>query len=185
MAGAADGAEPAEVDPLFAGHGDVAAAMAEVDWAGTPLGPSRSWPRELRTVVRVLLTSRFSMWMAWGPDLTFFYNDSYRRDTLRSKHPGALGRPFREVWSEIYDDVLPQVTAVIERGESTWDEDLLLYLERNGWPEETYHTFSYSPLADEQGTIRGLFCAVAETTPRVLSERRMAFLRDLATSRPR
>ncbi|MCD2185687.1 SpoIIE family protein phosphatase [Actinomycetospora soli] len=182
MAGAADGAEPAEVDPLFAGHGDVAAAMAQVDWAGTPLGPSRSWPRELRTVVRVLLTSRFSMWMAWGPDLTFFYNDSYRRDTLRSKHPGALGRPFREVWSEIYDDVLPQVTAVIERGESTWDEDLLLYLERNGWPEETYHTFSYSPLADEQGTIRGLFCAVAETTPRVLSERRMAFLRDLATA---
>ncbi|WP_433803438.1 ATP-binding protein [Actinomycetospora sp. CA-084318] len=182
MAGAADEVDPTGVDPLFATGGDVAAAMAEVDWAATPLGPSRSWPRELRTVVRVLLTSRFSMWMAWGPDLTFFYNDSYRRDTLRSKHPGALGRPFREVWSEVYDAVLPRVTAVIERGESTWDEDLLLFLERHGWPEETYHTFSYSPLADEHGTIRGLFCAVAETTPRVLAERRMAFLRDLATA---
>ncbi|GLZ53897.1 SpoIIE family protein phosphatase [Actinomycetospora sp. NBRC 106378] len=172
----------AGVDPLFAGDGDVASAMAEVDWSATPLGPSRSWHQELRTVVRVLLASRFSMWMAWGPELTFFYNDSYQRDTLRGKHPWALGRPFREVWSEVYDAVLPQVTAVTERGESTWDEDLLLHLERNGWPEETYHTFSYSPLADEQGRIHGLFCAVTETTPRVLSERRMAFLRDLATA---
>ncbi|NYD35023.1 SpoIIE family protein phosphatase [Actinomycetospora corticicola] len=170
------------MDPLFAVDGDVAAAMAGVDWSSTPLGPSRSWPQELRTVVRVLLTSRFSMWMSWGPDLTFFYNDSYRRDTLRTKHPWALGRPLREVWSEIYDAILPQVRAVTERGESTWDEDLLLYLERNGWPEETYHTFSYSPLTDEQGNLHGLFCAVAETTPRVLSERRMAFLRDLATA---
>lgn len=181
MSASPDG-DGAGVDPLFAGDGEVAAAMAEVDWSATPLGPSRTWPPELRTVVRVLLTSRFSMWMAWGPELTFFYNDSYRRDTLRAKHPWALGRPFREVWSEIYDAVRPQVTAVIERGESTWDEDLLLHLERNGWPEETYHTFSYSPLTDEQGRIRGLFCAVAETTPRVLSERRMAFLRDLATA---
>ena len=163
MAGA-DGTGGSDVDPLFTVDGDVAAAMAEVDWSATPLGPSRSWPQELRTVVRVLLTSRFSMWMAWGPDLTFFYNDSYRRDTLRAKHPWALGRPFREVWSEVYDAVLPQVTAVTERGESTWDEDLLLYVERNGWPEESYHTFSYSPLADEQGRIHGLFCAVAEVS---------------------
>ncbi|WP_084681598.1 SpoIIE family protein phosphatase [Actinomycetospora chiangmaiensis] len=182
MAGASDEAHVGQVDPLFAADGDVAAAMAEVDWAATPLGPSRSWPQELRTVVRLLLTSRFSMWMAWGPDLTFFYNDAYRRDTLRAKHPWALGRPFREVWAEIYDAVRPQVTAVTERGEATWDEDLLLYLERNGWPEETYHTFSYSPLVDEQGEVHGLFCAVAETTPRVLSERRMAFLRDLASA---
>lgn len=182
MAGASDEAHGGDVDPLFAGDGDAAAAMAAVDWAATPLGPSRSWPQELRSVVRVLLSSRFSMWMAWGPELSFFYNDSYRRDTLRSKHPWAMGRPFREVWSEVYDAVLPQVTAVIERGESTWDEDLLLHVERNGWPEESYHTFSYSPLADEQGEIHGLFCAVAETTPRVLSERRMAFLRDLASA---
>ncbi|MDL5158646.1 SpoIIE family protein phosphatase [Actinomycetospora termitidis] len=170
------------VDPLFAGRAGVAEAMAAVDWAATPLGPSQDWPTSLRSVVRVLLTSRFSMWMAWGPELTFFYNDSYQRDTLRGKHPWAVGRPFREVWSEVYDAVSPQVRAVIDHGESTWDEDLLLHLERHGWPEETYHTFSYSPLADEDGRVHGLFCAVVETTPRVLSERRMAFLRDLASA---
>ncbi|HEY2192589.1 MAG TPA: SpoIIE family protein phosphatase [Actinomycetospora sp.] len=182
MSQTGDAPTPASMDPLFAGQAGVARDMAAVDWAATPLGPPSGWPSALRDVVRVLLTSRFSMWMAWGPDLTMFYNEAYRAATLRRKHPWALGRPFDEVWAEIREDLTPQIRTVLEDGEATWDEDLLLYLERNGWPEETYHTFSYSPLYDGDRGVQGLLCVVAETTERVLAERRMAFLRDLASA---
>lgn len=127
----------------------------------------------------MLLDSQFSMWMAWGPDLTMFYNDAYRRDTLRDKHPWALGRSAREVWAEVWDDVSPLIGSVLAGGGATWDEDLLLFLERSGYPEETYHTFSYSPL-HEGGAVAGMLCVVTENTDRVLSERRMQTLRDLA-----
>ncbi|NMO93814.1 SpoIIE family protein phosphatase [Actinomycetospora sp. TBRC 11914] len=170
------------MDPLFADQAGVARDMAAVDWAATPLGPPSGWPTALRDVVRVVLTSRFAMWMAWGPELTMFYNDAYRAATLRRKHPWALGRPFDEVWAEIRETLTPQIRTVLEDGEATWDEDLLLYLERYGWPEETYHTFSYSPLYDGDRGVQGLLCVVAETTERVLAERRMAFLRDLASA---
>ena len=139
-----------DVEPLFAGGGLLGAAMATADWAQTPLGPPPSWPPELRSIVRMLLTSRFPMWMAWGPRLTMFYNDAYRHDTLRAKHPWALGRPASEVWAEIWDDIGPRIASVLATGVATWDEDLLLFLERSGYAEETYHTFSYSPL-DERG----------------------------------
>ncbi len=182
MSDTGDASTPQSPDPLFAGQAGVARDMAAVDWAATPLGPPAQWPSALRNVVRVLLTSRFAMWMAWGPQLTMFYNDAYRHATLRRKHPWALGRPFDEVWAEIREAVTPQIRSVLEDGESTWDEDLLLFLERNGWPEETYHTFSYSPLAGEDGRVQGLLCVVTETTERVLAERRMAFLRDLASA---
>ncbi len=182
MSQTGDAPTPECVDPLFAGQEGVARDMAAVDWAATPLGPPSGWPTALRDVVRVLLTSRFSMWMAWGPELTMFYNDAYRAATLRRKHPWALGRPFDEVWAEVREDVTPRIRTVLDDGEATWDEDLLLYLERDGWPEETYHTFSYSPLHDGEGSVQGLLCVVAETTERVLAERRMAFLRDLASA---
>ncbi|HET9254830.1 MAG TPA: SpoIIE family protein phosphatase [Pseudonocardiaceae bacterium] len=169
-------------DPLFTGGGQLGQVMAGWDWAATPLGPSQSWPASLRSVVRILLTSRFSMWMGWGPELTFFYNDAYWSDTLRAKHPWALGRPAREVWAEIWEDIGPRLESVVNSGVATWDEDLLLFLERSGYPEETYHTFSYSPLlgADaENATVAGILCVVTEGTDRVLGERRMATLRDL------
>ena len=117
-------------------------------------GRRSSWPRSLQTVVRVVLTSRFSMWMAWGPELTFFCNDAYRRDTLGTKYPWALGRPAREVWAEIWPDIGPRIERVLRTGVATWDEALLLFLERSGYPEETYHTFSYSPLTDDDGRDR-------------------------------
>ena len=166
-------------DPLFAGGGELGRAMAERDWSATPLGPPEAWPAELRSVVRIVLTSRFSMWMAWGPDLTMFYNDAYRRDTLRTKHPWALGRPAREVWAEIWHDIGPRISSVLETGESTWDEALLLFLERSGYPEESYHTFSYSPLADADGTVTGMLCVVSEDTERVIGERRLRVLSEL------
>ncbi|MGY1638234.1 SpoIIE family protein phosphatase [Geodermatophilus sp. SYSU D00742] len=167
---------------LFAGGGEVGRAMAGREWARTPLGPPDGWPRELRNVVRIMLTSRFPMWAAWGPDLTFFYNDAYRRDTLQTKHPWALGRPASEVWAEIWHDIGPRVRSVLDTGVATWDEDLLLFLERSGYPEETYHTFSYSPLGDDHGHAQGMLCVVTENTERVVGERRVAALRDLAAA---
>ncbi|HVW33838.1 MAG TPA: SpoIIE family protein phosphatase, partial [Acidimicrobiia bacterium] len=158
----------------------VAEAMAECDWTATAVGPPDSWPAALKTQVRILLGSRFSMWMGWGPELTFFYNDAYARDTLRVKHPWALGRPAREVWAEIWPDIGPRITQVVTTGEATWDEDLRLFLERSGYPEETYHTFSYSPMADDGGDVLGLLCVVSEGTDRVIGERRTTMLRDLA-----
>ncbi|KDE97795.1 histidine kinase [Mycolicibacterium aromaticivorans JS19b1 = JCM 16368] len=155
--------------------------LAKVDWASTPLGPSADWPQSLRTAVSIALSSRFSMWMAWGPDLTFFCNDAYRRDTLGRKYPWALGRPLSEVWAEIWDDVGPRVGRVLATGEATWDEGLMLFLERSGYPEETYHTFSYSPLRDEAGQVVGVLCVVSEDTERVIGERRMATLRHLGS----
>ncbi|WP_310435632.1 SpoIIE family protein phosphatase [Streptomyces sp. 3330] len=121
------------------------------------------------------------MWMAWGPDLTFFCNAAYRRNTLGRKYPWALGRPAREVWSEIWSDVSPRIDHVLASGESTWDEALLLFLERSGYREETYHTFSYSPLRDDAGAVVGMLCVVSEETQRVVGARRMATLRDLGS----
>jgi signal transduction histidine kinase len=150
------------------------------DWGSTPLGPSATWPDSLMAVVRILLTSRFPMWMAWGPDLTFLYNDAYRRTTLGKKHPWALGRPAAQVWHEIWKDIGPRIHQVMETGEATWDETLLLILERGGYPEETYHTFSYSPLSGSDGQIVGMLCVVMEDTVRVIGERQLASLGALA-----
>ena len=166
---------------LFAADEEVGRDLAAVDWAATPLGPPGSWPQSLQTAVDILLSSRFSMWMAWGAQLTFFCNAAYRRDTLGRKYPWALGRPAREVWAEIWDDIGPRIGTVLATGKATWDEALLLFLERSGYPEETYHTFSYSPLRDDVGAVVGMLCVVSEDTERVIGERRMATLRDLGS----
>ncbi len=162
--------------------GTVGRDLAAIDWAATALGPPEAWPASLRAVVRTMLGSRFSMWLAWGPELTFFCNEAYRRDTLASKYPWALGRPAREVWAEIWPEIGPRIDRVLATGESTWDEALLLYLERAGYTEESYHTFSYSPLVDDAGAVAGMLCVVSEDTEGVVSARRMATLRDLGAA---
>jgi signal transduction histidine kinase len=165
---------------LFEGGGEVGALMREKDWSSTSLGPPEQWPQSLRTVVRIVLTSRYAMWLGWGPDLAFLYNDAYAHMTLGAKHPWALGRPANEVWAEIWPQLRPRIDKVLSTGEATWDEGLLLFLERNGYPEETYHTFSYSPLPDDAGDVTGNFCVVTEETERVIGERRLSALRILA-----
>ncbi len=160
---------------------DLAVAIEARDWSASGLGPPDQWPALLQTMVSLVVGSRFSMWMGWGPDLCFFYNAAYARDTLGVKHPGALGRPFREVWPEILDEIAPRLQAVLTEGAATWDEALMLFLERSGYKEETYHTFSYSPIREADGRVVGLLCVVSEETQRVLAERRMATLRDLAS----
>ena len=166
---------------VFTSDPEVGADLARVDWAATPLGAPREWPQSLQTAVSILLSSRFPMWMAWGEELTFFCNAAYRRDTLGRKYPWALGRPASEVWAEIWGDIGPRIDAVLGTGRATWDEGLLLFLERSGYTEETYHTFSYSPLRDDAGHVVGMLCVVSEDTERVIGERRMATLRDLGS----
>jgi len=166
---------------FFTVGGEVGRDLTQVDWASTPLGPPEDWAQSLQTTVSILLTSRFAMWMAWGPELTFFCNDAYRRDTLGRKYPWALGRPAREVWAEIWPDISPRIDHVMTTGDATWDAALLLFLERSGYPEESYHTFSYSPLRDDHGAIVGFLCVVSEDTMQVIAERRIATLRELGS----
>jgi signal transduction histidine kinase/DNA-binding response OmpR family regulator len=172
--------KPSSDISFLAGDGEMAALMRAKDWSETPVGPVESWSQSLCTVVQIMLGSRFAMWMSWERDRTFFYNDAYR-PTLGSKHPWALGAPASEVWAEIWPAIGPRIEIVEQRGEATWDEGLLLFLERHGYPEETYHTFSYSPLPDDDGGIGGMLCVVTEETERVIGERRLRILREVAT----
>ncbi|MFO0589023.1 MAG: ATP-binding protein [Polyangiaceae bacterium] len=166
-------------DSLFEGEGEVCRLYREMDFEHTDLGPVSSWPTSLRTVVRVLLQSRFPMQLWWGPELLSIYNDSYRQ-ILGDKHPGAMLAPASRVWAEIWDVLGPR-TEVILRGEpATWDEHLLLLMNRKGYVEETYFTFSYSPVPDDAGAICGVLVTCQETTEQVQRERELATLRDLS-----
>ena len=166
----------------LAGGGDMGALMRSMDWSATSLGPVEQWPQSLRTSVSTCLNSRFAILIWWGPDLIMLYNDAYR-EIIAGKHPAALGHPGRECWPEIWDIIGPMLRSVVENGEATWSDDLLLLLERHGYPEECYFTFSYSPIRDESGAVGGVFTPVAETTERVVGERRLRTLRDLASHR--
>jgi PAS domain S-box-containing protein len=166
---------------VFSADEEVGADLARVRWETTPLGVPAGWPQSLQTAVSILLSSRFPMWMAWGPELTFFCNAAYRRDTLGRKYPWALGRPARQVWAEIWNDIGPRIDRVLSTGQATWDAALLLFLERSGYQEESYHTFSYSPLRDDDRRVVGMLCVVSEDTQQVIGERRMATLRDLGS----
>ena len=165
---------------VLSSGGEVGALMRAKDWSKTPLGSVSSWPQSLRTAVSICLHSRFELFIWWGPELVMLYNDAYRQ-TLRSKHPWALGKPGSVVWSEIWDVIGPMLEHVMQTGEATFSDDLLLFIERHGYPEETYHTFSYSPILDEAGGVGGVFTAVTQTTDNVIGERRLRTLRDLAT----
>jgi signal transduction histidine kinase len=171
---------PVPYADIFVGNGEMAELMRRHDWASISLGPPERWPEGLKVALRLLLTSRFEMWLGWGPDIAFFYNDAYR-PTLGIKHPKSLGAPTRVLWAEIWDELKDRIESVYRDGTATWDRALLLILERSGYPEETYHTFSYSPLLGDTGKVEGLFCAVSEETERVLSERRLSTLSVLAS----
>ncbi|HEY3731086.1 MAG TPA: ATP-binding protein [Steroidobacteraceae bacterium] len=164
---------------FLAGGGEMGARMRALDWTGTPLGAPEQWPQSLKTIVRVMLDSRYAMWLLWGPELTFFCNDAYL-PTVGIKGDWVLGARSDKVWEEIWPDIGPRIAQVLKRGQATWDEALLLFLERSGYPEETYHTFSYSPVYNDDSHITGMLCVVTEVTDRVIGERRLQVLRDLA-----
>jgi PAS domain S-box-containing protein len=166
--------------PWLVGGGAMGDLMRSKPWQGTPLGPIENWPQSLKVTAGICISSRFDLIVWWGPELIMLYNDSYCR-TLGEKHPRALGTPGREVYPEIWDVIGPMLRHVLETGEATWSADLLLLLERNGYPEETYHTFSYTPIRDEHGQVVGVITPVTETTDEVISQRRLLTLRDLAS----
>ena len=166
---------------FLAGGGEMGARMRALDWSQTPLGPVAAWPQSLKTIVRVMLDSRYAMWMLWGPELTFFCNDAYL-PTVGMKRDWVLGARSDKVWEEIWPDIGPRIQRVLEEGRATWDEGLPLFLERYGFPEESYHTFSYSPIYDDASRIAGMLCVVTEVTDRIIGERRLRVLRDLAAS---
>jgi len=161
-------------DDLFPDGGRVGALMRVHDWSTSPLGPPATWSQSLRTVVDLLLQSQFPMFVAWGKDLGFLYNDPYA-EILGAKHPRAIGQRFYDIWSEIWPDISPLIDAAMA-GQATYREDLSLVMNRKGFDEQTWFTFSYSAVRDDSGKVAGMFCAVSETTQRVLAERA---LRDL------
>jgi PAS domain S-box-containing protein len=154
---------------FMAGGGKVGALMRSHDWTKSPLGHPRTWPQSLRSVVGLLLESRFPMFVAWGKQFGFLYNDAYA-EILGAKHPRALGARFEDIWSEIWSDISPLIASAMA-GEATYREDLPLVMNRRGFGEETWFTFSYSPVRDEDGRVAGIFCAVAETTQKIIAEK--------------
>ena len=157
-------------DLLGVAQSEMAQRVRNFDWASTPLGPIESWPQSLLIAVSICLNSRFPMFVWWGPKLINIYNDGYI-PMLGARHPRALGRPARDSWDDIWADVGPQADLVMHKGQATWNERVHLRMERHGFPEDTWFTWSYSPIYDESGRVGGLFCAVTEDTPRVLAER--------------
>ncbi len=158
----------------------MARRMRELDWSTTPLGPVDRWPQSLRTSVSNSLNCAFPIVVWWGPELVILYNDEYQAILGRAKHPAALGERGAKVWAEIWDVIGPMLFQVMERAEETRSRDLLLHIDREGYAEEAYFSFSYAPIHDERGNVGGIFCPVIETTEKVIGERRLRTLRDLA-----
>ena len=143
--------------------------IEEHDWSGSSLGSRGTWPPALRSTLALMLACPTPMFLAWGPDLLCFYNDAYR-PILGYRVETALGRPFREVWGSIWSDIEPLVTATLA-GESCTVTDMRLDLSRQGAPEESWWTFTYSPVFDDDGKVAGLLWVTGETTARVVAER--------------
>jgi len=172
-------AVPSAAADLLSGGGELGARLRDHDWTSSPLGDPQAWPRSLKTATRIMLTSRQPIWIGWGRDLTYLYNDAYK-SIIGGKHPWALGRPAAEVWPEIWHEVGPMLATAMKGDEGTYVEEQLLIMERDGYPEETYYTFSYSPVPDDNGEVGGIICANTDDTRRVIGERQLALLRELA-----
>jgi signal transduction histidine kinase/DNA-binding response OmpR family regulator len=164
---------------FLTGGGEMGERMRALDWSTTPLGAAADWPQNLKTCVRIVLTSRQPMFVWWGDALVNLYNDAYK-SIVGGKHPTALGQPAHVVWREIWDQVGPRAEQTMRGNEGTYDEALLLIMERNGYPEETYYTFSYSPVPNDRGGTGGIICANTDDTRRIIGERQLALLRELA-----
>jgi signal transduction histidine kinase len=173
---------PSKTDDLnwLSGGGEMGALIRSMDWSKTPLGPPQDWPQSLRTSVSLCLSSTFPILVAWGHDDIQIYNDAYR-PICGDLHPLSMGAPFKEVWAS----ALPVVGDAFDRahkGEGTYIRDQRMFLDRYGYLEETFMTFSFSPIRDESGEVGGIFHPISEATPSVLNARRTQCLRDLAAA---
>ncbi len=166
---------------FLSGGGEMGARIRAFDWSQTSIGPVESWPRSLKTCVQIMLTSRQPIWIGWGKDLIKLYNDPYKT-IVGGKHPWALGKPASVVWNDIWKDIDPMLRQVMLENQGTYSEAQLLIMERNGYPEETYYTFSYTPIAGDDGATEGMICANVDDTDRIISERQLKTLTQLGKS---
>ena len=153
--------------------------LEATDWSATPLGPVASWPKSLQVIVDTAMSSRIPMLVCWGPDLVMVYNDGYRSLLGQTKHPAAWGRSVRDVWPEVWDVIGPMFEGVLAGGPATWVEDELLVVDRNGFLEEAYFTWTYGAIHDEEGGVAGILNVATETTTKVLVERRAVLTSEL------
>jgi signal transduction histidine kinase len=166
---------------FLAGGGQMGALTRSMNWSATPVGAVEVWPESLKTSVAICLRSKFPMVIWWGREhLTQFYNDAYISFLGKTKHPRALGQSARECWKELWHIIDPMLEGVFQTGEATWSEDLLFFIDRALPREEGYFTFSYSGIPQLDQTLGGIFCACVETTDRVIGERQLTLLRELA-----
>lgn len=152
--------------------------MRSHNWAQSSLGSVANWSQSLKTGIRIILGSRYPMFIWWGQDFINFYNDAYI-PILGKRHPKALGASASDIWSELWHSVGPFAEDVLYNGNPSWNEEFLEIMERNGYREETYFTFSYSPIGTDDGNVGGIFCACTEDTRRVIDDRRLRTLREL------
>lgn len=154
------------------GGGDAGRVLRQLDWADSPLGSPASWPAQLRVLVGLMLEAKQGVLIVWGPSQVTLYNDHYA-EMLGARHPAAMGQPFCQVWYEIWDQVEPIISDAYA-GISTQMDDIAFEMLRNGYPEETHFSFSYTPVRDDEGDVLGMFCACSEITQRVISAREVA-----------
>ncbi|MCC2956482.1 response regulator [Massilia sp. IC2-477] len=162
----------------LAGGGEMGTLIRSMDWSGTPLGPPEQWPQSLRTTVSLCLSSTFPILVCWGEQDIQIYNDAYR-PICGDLHPRSMGAPFKEIWAS----ALPVVGEAFDRahkGEGAYIRDQRMFLDRHGYLEEAFMTFSFSPIRDESGAVGGVFHPITETTAQVLGARRTRGLRELS-----
>ncbi len=166
----------------LAPHTEMGRLVAAHDWSATPLGPIDTWPQTLATAVGVCLSSRFPMLVCWGPDLRMIYNDGYLVLLGQGKHADALGQPVGQVWPEVWDVIAPMFAEVMSGGPATWSEDHRLVVDRRGFPEEAFFTWTYGPIHGPVGTVDGVLNVAVETTDKVLADRRARAAEELAAA---
>jgi signal transduction histidine kinase len=164
---------------FLAGGGELGERIRAFDWSRTSIGPAEGWPESLKIAVRIMLASSQPIWIGWGDDLVYLYNDPYKA-IIGGKHPRMLGRPTHVVWAEIWDVIAPMLRTALTSEQGTYVESQLLIMERHGYREETYYTFSYSPIPGDDGRPAGIICANTDDTQRVIGERQLDLLRELA-----
>ena len=164
--------------PFLSGGGEMGERIRNFDWSKTSLGRPQDWEQSLKTCVRIMLSSTQPIWIGWGKDLIKLYNDPYKA-IVGGKHPHALGSPAAEVWKEIWGDIEPMLKQVMENDTGTYVESQLLIMERYGYKEETYYTFSYTPVLGDDLKPAGMICYNTADSERILNERALQTLRQL------
>src|SRR5690606_6307376 len=162
---------------VFERGGQMGALMGTYNWEAHPLGTPDQWPVSLKSGLGIILNSAHPMFIWWSKELYMFHNDAYL-PALGDKHPHALGSKATDMWAEIWGQIGGVVDEILKGGEAFYAEELLIPLNRKGFLEDTYWTFSYSSISDDDGSINGIFCACNEVTDTVLAKRRLKTIKD-------